>query len=357
MFQLRIGQQNFLNPEDFSRETEGFSDFEQASITFCKDWTEGKESFVQQSSGSTGFPKAIEIYRDQMIASAKATGEFFDVDESTQLLCCLNPNYIAGKMMLVRAMNWNCEIEHVEPSTDPLLEISEDNLPDFVAMVPLQIQTILENPSSLEKLRKIKHIIIGGAPLSENLKSKIISAGIHAYQTYGMTETVSHIALARIESSNLVYQTLKNVEIGQDERGAIWVKSPMSGPVRIQTNDLVDLKSKNSFVWLGRADFVINSGGVKIHPELLEMKTEAIILSIFPSSVFFYFGLKDDKLGEKLVLFIQSEKTDSNKAALLQRDLRLNLERFEVPKEIHLIQKFEITSSGKLDRKKTIALL
>lgn len=357
MFQLRIGQNVFQNPEDFSGEIDRFSDSEQAAIDFCKAWMTGNVTFLQQSSGSTGTPKTIELHRDQMIASANATGDFFNVNESTRLLCCLNPAYIAGKMMLVRAMVWNCEIGLAEPSSDPLREIIEENLPDFVAMVPLQIQTILEDHENLEKLRKIKRIIIGGAPLNEKLKSQIVSNGINAFQTYGMTETVSHIALAKIEAGTLVYQSLKNVEIGQDERGALWVKSPMSGPERIQTNDLVEFKSKNSFVWLGRADFVINSGGVKIHPELLEAKAESAIAGFFPDSAFFFYGLKDPKLGEKLALFIQTEATNSEKAKLLQTELKLKLDRFEVPKEIHLLPKFEITSSGKLDRIKTVSIL
>ena len=357
MFQLRIGQNVFQNPGDFSGDMEGLSDNEKAAINFCKSWLAGNETFFQQSSGSTGTPKTIDIHRDQMIASANATGDFFNVNESIRLLCCLNPAYIAGKMMLVRAMVWNCGIDLKEPSSDPLREITEENLPDFVAVVPLQVQTIFEEPDSLEKLRKIKHIIIGGAPLSEKLKSKIVSHRINAFQTYGMTETVSHIALAKIDSGTLVYQTLKKVEIGQDVRGALWVKSPMSGPERIQSNDLVEMKSANSFVWLGRADFVINSGGVKIHPEFLEAKAEAVITGLFPDSPFFFFGLKDPKLGEKLALFIQSDPNNSEKAKLLQRELKLKLDRFEVPKEIHLILKFEITYSGKLDRIKTVSLL
>lgn len=357
MFQLRIGQNIFQNPKDFSGEMKGFSELEQAAIAFCNAWIAGHGTFYQQSSGSTGTPKTTELHRDQMIASATATGDFFNVNESTRLLCCLNPAYIAGKMMLVRAMVWNAEIELVEPTSDPLQEISGDHLPDFVAMVPLQIQAILEDPESFEKLRKIKHILIGGAPLSEKLKSQIVHHRIHAFQTFGMTETVSHIALARIESGNLVYQALKNVEIGQDNKGALWVKSAMSGLERIQTNDLVELKSENTFCWLGRTDFVINSGGVKIHPELLETKSESTIASFFPNSAFFFFGLKDPNLGEKLALFIQTDPTESEKARLLQKELKLKLDRFEVPKDIYLISKFEITSSGKLDRIKTVSLL
>lgn len=357
MFQLRIGQNVFQNPADFSGDMEGLSDNEKAAISFCKSWLAGNETFFQQSSGSTGTPKTIELHRNQMIVSATATGDFFNVNESIRLLCCLNPAYIAGKMMLVRAMVWNCEIDLTEPTSDPLREIDEENLPDFVAMVPLQVQTIIEEPESLEKLRKIKHIIIGGAPLSEKLKSQIVSNRINAFQTYGMTETVSHVALAKIDSGTLVYQTLKNVEIGQDDRGALWVKSPMSGSEGIQTNDLVETKSENSFVWLGRADFVINSGGVKIHPELLGAKAESVIAGFFPDSAFFFYGLKDPKLGEKLTLFIESDPKNSEKAKLLQRELKLKLDRLEVPKEIHLLPKFEITSSGKLDRIKTVSLL
>src|SRR5690606_30000600 len=122
--------------------------------------------------------------------------------------------------------------------------------------------------------------------------------GIHAWQTYGMTETVSHIALARIAKEQLVYTTLPGVEIGLDMRGALWVKSPMSGVEKVQTNDLVELKTDKHFVWLGRTDFVINSGGIKLHPELLEQKLEPLVHKFFPGSKFFFFGEKNERLGQ-----------------------------------------------------------
>lgn len=183
--------------------------------------------------------------------------------------------------MLVRAMVWDCPIWLIEPKSNPFSDLDNDISPDFVAMVPLQVETCLGDPKALIKLKKISHLIIGGAPLSQSLKSQLIENKISAWQTYGMTETVSHIALAKIDKGELEYQTLPNVEIGQDSRGTIWIKSPMSGPEQIQTNDLVELTSETSFKWQGRVDFVINSGGVKFHPELLEKQSEVIIDAFF----------------------------------------------------------------------------
>ncbi|WP_425638172.1 AMP-binding protein [Algoriphagus yeomjeoni] len=352
MFQLKFGNHIVQRKEDFQLETSTIPGFVKAALAFCHDWLSEKESFIQQTSGSTGVPKKIEISRAQMIASARGTQAFFQTDENTKLLCCLDPSYIAGKMMLVRAMVWNCPIELVEAKSNPLLEISD--IPDFVAMVPIQVEACIQDKTTLEKLKKIKHLIIGGAPLSSRLKKELIKNGILAYQTYGMTETVSHIALAKIVESDLIYKVLPGVDFGIDERNALWVKCASSNNELVQTNDLVELVNGNSFRWLGRADFVVNSGGVKLHPEILETKAEQAILDQFPNSSFFFFGKSDEKLGSKLCLAIETKEQDQKYVATLTETLQKVLPRYEVPKNIYLVPTFPRTETGKVNRPKTI---
>ncbi|REG83429.1 AMP-binding protein [Algoriphagus antarcticus] len=355
MFQLTFGNYTFQKKEDFEFENGDFPDFAIAAIRFCHEWLSGENIFVQQTSGSTGVPKKIEISRVQMIASAKATQAFFKTNQNTSLLCCLDPSYIAGKMMLVRAIVWNSPIQITQPKSNPLVEIT--TVPDFLALVPIQVEASLQDKSALEKLKGIQHLIIGGAPLSSALKQQLVLSGINAYQTYGMTETVSHIALAKIESGELVYKILSETEFGLDERGAIWVKSAASNHEVLQTNDLVELIDRNSFRWLGRADFVINSGGLKLHPELLEAKAEHTVHSFFPSSAFFFFGKKDEELGEKLCLAIESKDSNKEKVNKLLETLKIELARFEAPKKIFIVSEFKKTSTGKISRSKTIEKL
>jgi O-succinylbenzoic acid--CoA ligase len=355
MFQLKFQNQTFSSVAAFKDRPSNLPDFVKSAFEFCSDWLEGKEFFEQKTSGSTGTPKIIRLERSQMIASALATKGFFGTGENTKIGCCLNPEYIAGKMMLVRAMVWKSEIELVAASSNPLLEISET--PDFLAMVPLQVEQSLSDPRSLEQLQKVQNLIIGGAPLSGNLKALIVKSGIQAFQTYGMTETVSHIALAKITADQLTYRTLPGVEIGVDERQALWIRSQMSGTLQIQTNDQVKLISENTFQWLGRVDFVINSGGVKIHPELLEAKASGILEDYFPNSQFFFAGIKDEKFGEKLILVIEGVQPSDTSAEDLKEKLKSVLNQFENPKELFFVNHFIRTPSGKLDRNKTVQRL
>lgn len=350
MFQLHFENRIYSKAEDFNVNQEGLPDFARAAFSFCKDWLNGEQSFSQSSSGSTGAPKQISITRKQMEASTKGTGSFFKTDPNSKLLCCLNPAYIAGKMMLVRAMVWGCEIQLVEPNSNPLKNVNEEF--DFVAMVPLQVQASLEDEKSLEKLRSFKSLIIGGAPISTKLKSDLAKNGIKAWQTFGMTETVSHIALAEMRSDELLYHVLSGVEIGQDSKGALWIKSEMSGPDPIQTNDLIELQSETSFIWLGRADYVVNSGGIKLFPELIEQKAEQVIEEIFPGVSFFFFGEKDEKLGDKLILFVETAES-SSRVKILKERLKDVLGKYELPKKIYFSPKFARTESGKVNRIQT----
>jgi O-succinylbenzoic acid--CoA ligase len=216
-------------------------------------------------------------------------------------------------------------------------------------MVPLQVETSLSYGSSLEKLKSIKTVLIGGAPLSDALHTALSKEGIAAWQTFGMTETVSHIALAAIGTGELIYQTLPGVEIGVNENQCLWIQSAMSGPEKIQTNDLIELQSKNSFIWLGRADFVVNSGGIKLFPEQLEKKISAWMSARYPGVPYFFFGEVDDRLGQRLVLFVEGEASQFNLVAL-EEELKKLLSKFEVPKKINLLPRFTYTDTGKVNR-------
>jgi O-succinylbenzoic acid--CoA ligase len=347
MFQLRYQTHHLSSIQSALPDLEELPEFAQEAFSFCKDWLAGKDRFVQATSGSTGTPKLKEIARQQLKASARATGAFFGVDSEFKLLCCLNPAYIAGKMMLVRALVWDCEITLVEPNSDPLA--SQEEPFDLVAMVPLQVETSLASPSSLEKLKAIRTVLIGGAPLSDSLHKALSQEGIAAWQTFGMTETVSHIALAPIGTGELIYETLPGVEIGVSENQCLWIQSAMSGSTKIQTNDIIELRSKNTFVWLGRTDFVVNSGGIKLFPEQLEKKINPWMSERYPGVSYFFFGEADDRLGKRLVLYVEGEASQFNLESL-EKELKKLLGKFEVPRKIYLLPQFTYTETGKINR-------
>lgn len=349
MFQLRIGEKTLQTFADFRDYSCSSTAWEKSAVDFCREWMIGISFFTLKTSGSTGVPKIIEINRGQMEASSKATQAFFNTNSKTKILNVLNAEYIAGKMNLVRGMVWDCPVMLVPPSNQPINEETIRFEPDFITLVPSQIDTLLD---SKKDLSRFKQILIGGAPINDALKIKIIDAGISAWQTYGMTETVSHIALAKISKEELIYEALPNVMLGTNSEGALWIDSPMSDSIQIQTNDLVKLLSPHSFQWLGRADFVINSGGVKIHPELLEKRIEPAVHSFFPVSRFLLWGEKDRLLGEKLVLIIESTQ-DLLKATQLMVRLKKELPKFEIPKFIYFNLNFYSSETGKILREKT----
>jgi O-succinylbenzoic acid--CoA ligase len=287
-----------------------------------------------------------------MEASAAATGAFFGTTTREHLLCCLNPSFIAGKMMLVRAMVWNCPINLVEPSANPLLGLEEQFT--FVALVPLQVEAGLAEEKSRKLLQSIPHVLIGGAALPHKIQQGLVQQGIRAWQSFGMTETVSHIALAPIGTGELQYEALPGVEIGVSENQCLWIQSAMSGSEKIQTNDAIELRSKKSFVWLGRADFVVNSGGIKLFPEQLERRIAPLLEETCPGCAYFLYGEKDSRLGEQLVLYVEGTG-EENKRLALEAGLKQILGKYEVPKKIYFKAAFAYTPTRKINRHTTAA--
>jgi O-succinylbenzoic acid--CoA ligase len=257
-------------------------------------------------------------------------------------------------MMLVRALVWDCPITLVEPSANPLLGLEEQF--SFVALVPLQVEASLADEKSRKLLQSIPHVLIGGAALPHKIQKELVQQGIRAWQSFGMTETVSHIALAPIEDGELVYQALPGVAIGNNEQDCLWIQSPMSGSERIQTNDKIELRSKNTFAWLGRADFVVNSGGIKLFPEQLEGRIAPLLEETCPGCAYFLFGEKDSRIGEQLVLYVEGAGEEKKRLAL-ETGLGQILGKYEVPKKIYFKASFAYTPTRKINRQTTAASL
>jgi o-succinylbenzoate---CoA ligase len=353
MFQLRYQSYHYSKSQALPNLDE-LPEFAQVAFAFCRDWLAGQEKFTQQTSGSTGAPKLQVLRRTQMEASAAATGAFFGTTTSGNLLCCLNPSYIAGKMMLVRALVWDCPITLVEPSANPLLGLEEQF--SFVALVPLQMEASLADEKSRKLLQSIPHVLIGGAALPHKTQQGIVQQGIRAWQSFGMTETVSHIALAKIGEGDLVYQALPGVAIGINQEHCLWIQSLMSGAEKIQTNDFIELRSKNTFTWLGRADFVVNSGGIKLFPEQLERRIAPLLEETCPGCAYFLFGEKDSRFGEQLVLYVEGAGEEKKRLAL-EAGLGQILGKYEVPKKIYFKAAFAYTPTRKINRHATAASL
>ncbi len=318
---------------------------------FLLNWFNEFDFITVSTSGSTGIPKKTQLKKEFMINSAKATGGFFDLRVGTTALLCLPVNYIAGKMMFVRAMVLGWHMDIVESNSFPLKGIIKNY--DFSAMVPMQLY------NSLDNIDKIKKMIVGGGLVSNELQSRILELPTQIYATYGMTETITHIAIkplnivAGLNTDKDYYQTIDNVFVGTDDRNCLVINAPKISNNEIITNDLVEIISKDQFKWLGRYDHIINSGGIKLIPEQIEEKLSAVI-----DCRFFVAGLPDEILGEKLVLILEIQNSKFEIQNLKDKIKKLEtLTKFEVPKEIYLVKWFVETETKKIQRQKTLDLI
>ncbi len=307
---------------------------------FVVNWFDEHDYIEVNTSGSTGKPSVVKLSKAHMKMSAMATLSFLQIKKHNFALLCLPANYIAGKMMIVRAICGNFNILAIKPAI--VLEIPQATI-DFAAFIPAQVeQLIITNYD----FRNISVSIIGGAAISAGLAQKISELPNKLYSTYGMTETITHIALQRLNGSEKsdAFSLLPgfSVEINHDD--CLLVKTPYAEEY-IKTSDVVKQISENEFIWLGRADFVINSGGVKIFPEFVERK-----LSVVFKMPFFVFGLDDEKWGKKLVLFIEISFF-LHKVSELKTDFaKCGLSKIEWPREIFVLDKFVYTENFKIDR-------
>ena len=320
---------------------------------FMISWLAGTEKFTLHTSGSTGTPKDIVIERAQLRSSAWMTGEALNLQNGTRALVCLNVNYIAGIMMLVRGMELGWELSIVEPSANPLLEFQIPDF-DFVSMVPLQLLTCLSNDKTKSQVDRIGKILLGGAPIHISLQKQIDHLNASVYHSYGMTETVSHVALKKLNNPKFEddYTVLPGVKFGVDGRGCIFLQGTVTNNEKVQTNDLVEITSKNTFNWLGRVDNVINSGGVKV---VLD-KVDEVIAEVFYesgySNNFFSWYENDQILGQKLILIVQKNDHDLSVLDVL-KEIRKRISAYQIPKHVYFVEEFIKTPTGKIDKRKT----
>ncbi|WP_338408685.1 AMP-binding protein [uncultured Flavobacterium sp.] len=309
--------------------------FEQHIGNFLLDWFDDKSYIELSTSGTTGTPKVIKIKKQAMLNSSIATGDFFDLKPGDTMLHCLPTNYIAGKMMFVRSIILGLEMKFVEPSSDPLKKCDDEF--DFCAMVPLQAKNSLEQL----KTKQIKKLIIGGVKVHKALEEELVKLPIEIYETYGMTETITHIAAKKIGEK--AFTVLPNVKVSADERQCLVINAKNISSHEIVTNDVINLISDTQFVWEGRFDNVINSGGIKLIPEQIENKLSNLI-----SRRYFIYGCPDDTLGEKAVLYVEGA------FFVIEESVFNVLEKYEKPKEIVFIPKFKETPTGKIRRKESL---
>ncbi len=290
---------------------------------FILQWISDKGFVKVKTSGSTGKPKEIKLSKKAMAASAKLTGGFLKLQKGNKALLCLPVDFIAGKMMIIRAFVLGLDLVPVEPSGNPLKGINEGF--DFAAMTPLQVFNIMNEKNRIDKLNKIENLIIGGGEISPELESKLAPLNNNIFHTYGMTETITHIALRKINGKNKDegFMAMKNVWFEQDERDCLIIHAPHISNEKTITNDIVKLKSKTEFEFIGRYDNVINSGGIKIIPEIIEKKLRAFI-----DQRLFIYGKSDEKLGQKIVLVIEG-KPDNQIETIFEN---IPFSKFEKPR-------------------------
>jgi len=365
----------FLEKDGSCINTQPYNPYYKKVFDFKKAWESGQESFELQTSGSTGKPKKIILHRKQMLASVKMTAKAFNLKEGDTAFCCLNIEYIAGMMMLVRAFEIGMDLLIVEPKSNPFEDIEKhlyilkaNRGQNFFAFVPLQIQTILEStPIFSEILNSAKVIIIGGAAVNHAILEKVQQIYRPVYVTYGMSETLTHIAIKRINGSEKedFFNTLEGVDIKLNDESCLMIKSKTTDNKWITTNDVAEIINGSSFVLHGRIDNVINSGGVKIQLEKVEKASESVLFKLKTDEQklngrYFVFSLPDEKLGERMIFVLEKEtnpafpsREDATKIDILQGFKEI-LPKFEVPKEVFFVEKMIETPTGKIDKIKTI---
>jgi len=336
------------------------SSYSQSVLDFCKDWLNNEVEFTLQTSGSTGVPKEIVITRTQMKASAWMTINAFQLTSKDKALVVINTSYIGGKMMLVRSMEAHMDMTVVEATSNPLEYFPATTHFDFTALVPLQLETILTKAREKKKiLDGMKAIVIGGAAVSNHLEQLIQDIQAPVYSTYAMTETVSHIALRRLNGKERseYYTALPDVKLGISNKDTLTITSPVTDNKQIVTNDVVELINNTTFKWLGRADNVINSGGVKIFPEELETQIQFILTTLNISNRFFCFSKSHEQLGQAVSLIFEGESLTQETESLIKEKFNSILSKYSTPKQFFYSKKFIETATGKVNRSATISSL
>lgn len=325
---------------------------EKKAFSFIEKWFTNQD-FTFQSSGSTGAPKQFTFTKEVLIWSATQTINYLNLNQNPQhFFICLDINLVAGAMLLTRAILLDAAITVVNPSSNPFEFLDENHSYTFASLVPMQLQKILQNEQQKKALNQFENLLLGGAPATNSLILKCADLKVNIWATYGMTETLSHIALRNLKTE-YAFKLLPNNEIALSQENTLKIKNFITKNQWLQTNDLAEIL-KEEFLILGRVDFIINSGGLKVNA----LKVEEEIANYFttkslPPFPYFVGSLPDESLGEKVVLFIEKQKNEIFDFNDLKSHLSQYLISFEIPKQIQTVKQFYYTESQKIDRFKS----
>jgi len=357
-----IKQQNYwisgkaYNEEDLTIYAKGkvknhsTPEWEKDIFRFILDWISPLELLEVHTSGSTGIPRKIEIPKIYFEASAKASVRLMNIKKNGISFLCLPTQYIAGKMMVVRSMVGGLDLHYTEPSSTP--DMSKIQKVEFAGMIPMQVAKLLTTEKGQKDLNKIKKLIVGGSFIPTSLEDKVKSLSNEIWATYGMTETITHIALRRLNGPDAsdLYTPMPTVKVHLDERGCAVIDAEYIGIKDLVTNDLAQISADGRFRILGRIDNVVMSGGLLLLPEIIEKKLHG-----FLDQDFFLAGLRDHELGERLVIFIEDPENELEaKEDDIWNILRKKLTGYDIPKSIIFMEEFSRTVSGKILRPNTI---
>ena len=313
---------------------------------FLEEWNNPSPYVHVKTSGSTGAPKPMLVEKQRMLNSARITCDFLGLRPGDTALLCMSLDYIAGKMMVVRSLERGLKLTTVEPSGHPLstsnLPPSTFHIPHFTAMVPLQVYNTLQVPEERERLKKIKHLIIGGGAIDDSLAAELKDFPNNIWSTYGMTETLSHIALRRISGPEASewYTPFPSVHLSLSDEGCLIIDAPEVCPEPLITNDIAELSTRQ-FRILGRKDNVICSGGLKIQAEELERQ-----LRPHMSAPFVISKRADEKFGEVVVLITEGSPSDAR--IICERILP----KYHHPRVYLHLDQIPLTETGKIARHK-----
>jgi len=308
---------------------------------FLTEWNSKDDRLLVHTSGSTGKPKPMWVEKRRMEASARTTCNFLGLQKGDTALLCMNLDYIAGKMMVVRALTCGLRLLAVAPSGHPLsgpLPWDDEETIDFAAMVPLQVYNTLLVPEERERLMRIRHLIIGGGAIDERLQQELKGMPHAVWSTYGMTETLSHIALRRLNGpeESLWYTPFEGVSVSLTDDNCLVIDAPAVHEGRLVTNDVAELY-EGRFRILGRKDNVVCSGGIKLQIEEIEEK-----LRVHMRVPFLLSKKKDERLGEALVMVVEAPDAASYRS-LCEKVLS----KYEVPRYYYSVDRLPRTETGK----------
>lgn len=340
---LTIDDQYFTKPAllrfcQYEINTDTTPDWERGVYRFILNFLDDSNVIFQKTSGTTGAKKTIELPKTAMLISAKNTIDFFQLKKGDVAVLCLPIQYIAGKMMVVRALLAGLNLKLIQPSGTP--DFTNIEKTDFCAMVPMQANNLLQKNLWPE----MKTLILGGAETGTELLEQLQQLQTQVYETYGMAETSSHVALKKLNGKQpeTTFTALPDIQLSSDERDCLVIKTSYL-PGKIITNDRVEMVSANQFKWLGRFDNVINSGGIKIQPEILEKQFQGILQRQCA-----ILGFPDELLGQKMVLVVEASENEKTEQILTK--LAPYFDRKLLPKTVCFFDQIPRNKSFKIDR-------